>query len=88
MGKQTASKSTNWYVYHQKQIKYYESQQAALVAIGLIIPNCENGIWERSEYSISMGYEREEIVDNELLAHYYWANALTNRSYRFRYQSK
>jgi hypothetical protein len=76
MGKGTDSKSTNWYVYHQDRIKYYESQQAALVAIDLIIPNCEDGIWDRNEYYISMGYEREEIVDNELFAHYYSANAL------------
>ncbi len=80
MGKGTDSKPTNWYVYHQDRIKYYKSQQAALVAVDLIIPNCENGIWDRDEYYISMGYEREEIVDNELFAHYYSANALRRDS--------
>jgi hypothetical protein len=80
MGKKIGSKSTSWYTYHQSHTEYYESQQAALVAVNLIISGYEKGIWERLDYYVYIGYEQEETVDRELFARHYSANVLTPAS--------
>jgi hypothetical protein len=69
-------KWNKWYVHHQDRMEYYESQQAAILAVNLIIPSYENGIWDRNESHLYIGYDREEIVDNELFARHYSANVL------------
>jgi hypothetical protein len=57
------SKTWNkWYTNHQSQIEYYESQQAAIVALSLIIPSYANGIWDRNESYLYIGYDSKEIV--------------------------
>jgi hypothetical protein len=81
MGKKTKSKPANWdmywYISHQGRTERYESQEAALVAVDLIIPSYENGIWDRDDYHILINYHGEETVDDELFVLHHLANVLT-----------
>jgi hypothetical protein len=70
------TKWNKWYVHHQDRMEYYESQQAAIGAVNLIIPSYENGIWDRNESHLNIGYDQGEMVDDELFARHYSANVL------------
>jgi hypothetical protein len=80
MGKKTKSKPANWYVSYQDNREYYESQQAVLVAVDLIISSCESGIWCENSY-LFLGYLQEETVDSDLFSSHYSTNVLAPTSF-------
>ena len=80
MGKKTKSKPANWYVSYQDNREYYESQQAVLVAVDLIISSCESGIWCENSY-LFLGHLQEETVDSDLLSSHYSTNVLVPTSF-------
>ena len=80
MSKKKESKSNNWRVSYQDRKEYYESQQAALVVVDLIISSCESGIWDENSY-LYLSHERGETVDRDLLNSYYSTNVLIPTSF-------
>jgi hypothetical protein len=74
MGKKKVS--TNWYVHHQDQMEWYESQSAVLDAADLFIANYEHGIWSDKQAYLSLGHADGETVDSDLFKRRYSANAL------------
>jgi hypothetical protein len=68
---------TNWWVYYQGTGQWYESQEAALVAIDLIITSCEHGIWDWQESRIYLDHEKGETVNTDLFDRRYSNKALT-----------
>jgi hypothetical protein len=80
VNKKIAPKWDKWYIYHQDRIEYYESQQAAIVAVNLIIISYKNGIWDRNKSHLNIGYDQGEMVDDELFARHYSANVLISTS--------
>jgi hypothetical protein len=64
MGKKKVS--TTWYVHHQDQMEWYESQEAALDAVDLFIASYDNGIWNDRKSYLSLGHADGETVDSEL----------------------
>jgi hypothetical protein len=75
MGKKKVS--TNWYVHHQDQMEWYESQAAALDAVDLFVSSYENGIWSDKKAYLSLGHADGETVDSSLFKHRYSTNSLT-----------
>jgi hypothetical protein len=75
MSKEKDSKSTNWRVNYRDRKEYYESQQAALAAVDLIISSYESGIWAENS-NLYLSYDRGETVDRDLLNSHYSANVL------------
>ena len=69
--------STNWYVHHQDQMEWYESQAAALDAVDLLVASYENGIWNDKKSYLSLGHADGVVVDSDLFKHRYSTNALT-----------
>ncbi len=69
--------STNWYVHHQDQMEWYESQEAALDAVDLFVASYENGIWNDRKSYLSLGHADGVAVDSDLFKHRYSPNALT-----------
>ena len=54
-----------WYVSHQDRTEYYDSQQAALLAVDSILAGYESGIWGDKSYFF-LGYQDRETVDMNL----------------------
>ncbi|MCY7337776.1 MAG: hypothetical protein LH613_16445 [Chamaesiphon sp.] len=54
-----------WYISHQDRIEYYDSQQAALIAVDSILASYESGIWSDKSYFF-LGYQDRETVDTSL----------------------
>jgi hypothetical protein len=73
-------KYKNWHIDYEKQIKYYESQQAALIALDLIISSYESGIWSGDSH-LYLWHQEGETVDRDLLDRHYSANVLITTSY-------
>jgi hypothetical protein len=48
MGDLTDSNIKNWRINYRDRTECYESQQAAIVAVDLIISSCDSGIWDGS----------------------------------------
>jgi hypothetical protein len=69
--------STNWYVHHQDQMEWYESQEAALDAVDLCIASYENGIWSDKKSYLSLGHADGVAVDSSLFKQRYSPHALT-----------
>jgi hypothetical protein len=80
MSNDTDSKIKNWRINYRDRKEYYESQQAALDAVDLIISSCESGIWDENSY-LYLSYERGETVDRDLLNSHYSANVLVPTSF-------
>jgi hypothetical protein len=78
MGKKKLS--TNWYVHHQDQMEWYESQEAALDAVDLFVSSYENGIWNDKKSYLSLGHADGETIDHDLFKRRYSTNALTPSS--------
>ncbi len=56
------SKSNSWRISYQNQIDYYESQQAALVAVDLIMSRCEGEIWHGDAH-LYLSHQEGKTVD-------------------------
>ena len=80
MSKKKESKSNNWRISYQDRKEYYESQEAAIVAVDLIISSCESGIWGENSY-LYLSHERGETVDRDLFNIHYSANVLLPTSF-------
>lgn len=80
MSKKKKSKSNNWRVSYRGRQEDYESQQAALVAVDLIISSCESGIWDENSY-LYLSYERGKNVDRDLLNSHYSDKVLLPTSF-------
>jgi hypothetical protein len=76
MGKKKVS--TNWYVHHQDRMEWYESQEAAIDAVDLLIASYENGIWNDRKSYLSLGHADGETVDSDLFNRRCYKNALTS----------
>ena len=77
MGKKKVS--TNWYVHHQDRMEWYESQEAAIDAVDLLVSSYENGIWNDRKSYLSLGHADGETVDSDLFnRRCYTNNALTS----------
>jgi hypothetical protein len=74
------SKCKSWHIDYEKQIKYYESQQAALIALDLIISSYESGIWSGNSH-LYLWHQEGEAVNRDLLDRHYSANVLIATSY-------
>ena len=75
MGKKKVS--ANWYVHHQNQMEWYESQEAAIDAVDLFISSYEDGIWSGEKSYFSLGHADGETVDSDLFNCRKYTNALT-----------
>ena len=75
MGKKKVS--ANWYVHHQNQMEWYESQEAAIDAVDLFMSGYENGIWSDKTSYFSLGHADGETVDSDLFKRRKYSNALT-----------
>lgn len=75
MSKKKESKSNNWRIKYQDRHEYYESQQAALVAVDSIVSSCESGIWD-GDSDLYLSCEQEETVDRDLLNSHYSTKVL------------
>jgi hypothetical protein len=75
MGKKKVS--ANWYVHHQNQMEWYESQEAAIDAVDLFMSSYEDGIWSDEKSYFSLGHADGETVDSDLFNRRNYANALT-----------
>jgi hypothetical protein len=80
MSNDTESKIKNWRINYRDRKEYYESQQAALDAVDLIISSCESGIWDENS-NLYLSYDRGETVDRDLLNSHYSANVLIPTSF-------
>ena len=80
MSKKKESKSNNWRISYQDCNEYYDSQEAATVAVDLIISSYESGIWE-GNYYLLLSHERGDTVDRDLLNSRYSANVLLPTSF-------
>jgi hypothetical protein len=80
MGKKSKSKPANWYVSYQDKRDYYESQQAVIVAVDLIISSCESGIW-CGDSSLFLSYLQKGDLDSDLLSSHYSTNVLVATSF-------
>ena len=74
------SKRKSWHIDYRKQIKYYESQQAALIGLDLIRSSYESGIWSGDSH-LYLWHQEGEIVDRDLLDRHYSANVLIATGY-------
>lgn len=75
MGKKKVS--ANWYVHHQNQMEWYESQEAAIDAVDLFMSGYEDGIWSDEKSYFSLGHADGETVDSDLFNRRKYTNALT-----------
>jgi hypothetical protein len=80
MSEEKDSKSTNWRINYQDRKEYYESQQAAIDAVDIIISSCESGIWDENS-NLYLSYDRGETVDRDLLSTHYSNNVLVPTSF-------
>ena len=80
MSNKKESKSNNWRINYQDRKEYYESQEAAIIAVNLIISSCESGIWGENSY-LYLSHERGEAVDRDLFSIHYSANVLLPTSF-------
>ncbi|PSB44621.1 hypothetical protein [Chamaesiphon polymorphus] len=88
MSNDPESKIKNWRINYRDRKEYYESQQAALDAVDLIISSCESGIWDENSH-LYLSYdsagrtlrERGETVDRDLLNSHYSNNVLFPTSF-------
>jgi hypothetical protein len=80
MSNDTESKIKNWRINYRDRKEYYESQQAALDAVDLIISSCESGIWDENS-NLYLSYDREEATDRDLLNSHYSANVLLSTGF-------
>jgi hypothetical protein len=83
MSEKQESKSNNWRISYGDRTECYESQQAAIVAVDLIISSCDSGIWDGSsnlylshDSAGRMLWEPEEAIDKDLLNSHYSINVL------------
>ena len=79
MGKKKVS--ANWYVHHQNQMEWYESQEAAIDAVDLFMSGYENGIWSDKTSYFSLGHADGETVDSDLFNSHY--SGRCTRSYQW-----
>jgi hypothetical protein len=80
MSETKESTCKSWHIDYKKQIKYYGSQQAALIALDLIISSYESGIWSGDSH-LYLWHQEGETVDRDLFDLYYSANVLIATSY-------
>ena len=80
MSEKQEPKSNNWRISYGDRKEYYESQQAALVAVDLIISSHESGIWNGDSY-LHLSYMQEETVDRDLLSSHYSTNVLISTNF-------
>lgn len=83
MSDRTDSKIKTWRIKYRDRIECYESQQAAIVAVDLIISSCEGGFWDGNSNLYlshdSAGQtlrERGETVDTDILNSHYSTDVL------------
>jgi hypothetical protein len=74
MGKKKLA--TNWYVHHQGQMEWYESQSAAIDAVDLFLASYERGIWNDKTAYLSLGHADGETVDSNLFNFREYTNSL------------
>jgi hypothetical protein len=79
------SKSNSWRISYQNQIDYYESQQAALVAIDLIMSRYEGEIWH-VDSQLYLSHQQEETVDRDLFASRYSTRVMIATSYEYMFR--